>query len=193
MRLPDGLLIAGSLLLAAASLGHACTAGGECDDGNPCNGVETCQAGICTSGYPLDCSDGDPDTMEWCDPLSGCRHQLITSFAECDDPNAAGFTWAQSEGACTCADAATHGEYVSCVVRAAARFGAGSLPSNCRGNVRRCAARSTCGKPSGSVACCMPRAEGRTRCSTKRSPEACVRAGGSPSTGSCCDVVCALP
>ena len=192
MRLPDGLLIAGSLLLAATSLGHACTTDADCDDGNRCSGVETCQAGTCAYGYALNCSDGNPDTMEWCDPLSGCRHQLITSFADCDDPNAAGFTWAQSEGACSCLDAATHGEYVRCVRRSATRFGAGSLPPNCRGDVRRCAARSTCGKASGSVACCIALAGGRSRCSMKRSPEACVGAGGSPSTGSCCDAVCSL-
>jgi hypothetical protein len=55
---------------------------------------------------------------------------------------------------------------------------------------KRCAARSTCGKP-GFVTCCRTSAGGVTRCSTKRDAERCVApAGGSACVGSvssCCD------
>ncbi len=52
-----------------------------------------------------------------------------------------------------CSNAKNHGQFVSCVahaVNAAARDG--SIPTNCKGKVTRCAARSTCGKE-GFVTC----------------------------------------
>src|SRR5438046_10683896 len=45
-----------------------------------------------------------------------------------------------------CSNAKNHGQFVSCVahaVNAAARDG--SIPTNCKGKVTSCAARSTCG------------------------------------------------
>jgi len=52
-----------------------------------------------------------------------------------------------------CSNAKNHGQFVSCVahaVNAASRDG--SIPTNCKGKVTRCAARSTCGKE-GFVTC----------------------------------------
>ena len=46
-----------------------------------------------------------------------------------------------------CQNATNHGQFVSCVahaMNAAARDG--TIPTNCKGKVTRCAARSTCGK-----------------------------------------------
>lgn len=60
--------------------------GTGCSDGNLCNGSETCQAGICTSGTPLDCNDNNPCTNDSCDSQSGCQH--VNNTAACDDGNA---------------------------------------------------------------------------------------------------------
>lgn len=48
-----------------------CTTNAECADGNVCNGVETCDAGVCTPGTPIDCSDGLFCTLDTCDPPTG--------------------------------------------------------------------------------------------------------------------------
>jgi hypothetical protein len=42
-----------------------------------CNGAETCQAGSCTAGTPLNCNDGNACTTDSCDPLAGCLHVPI--------------------------------------------------------------------------------------------------------------------
>jgi hypothetical protein len=94
-----------------------------------------------------------------------------------------------------CTTAASHGRYVSCVARAVRDLASGespSLPTSCKGAVKRCAARSTCGKQArGFVTCYRTDAEGNTRCSLKRDPALCTAPpGGSVCVGqnaSCCD------
>lgn len=46
---------------AVCSAGDACTSPGVCGDGS------------CLKGPPLDCNDGNPCTVEFCDNLLGCR------------------------------------------------------------------------------------------------------------------------
>ena len=60
--------------------------GTSCSDGDLCNGAETCQAGVCTPGVPLDCNDGNICTDDTCNPATGCVHTNNT--APCDDGNA---------------------------------------------------------------------------------------------------------
>ena len=60
-----------------------CISDASCGDGNICNGVETCQAGVCTAGTPLDCDDGDPCTMDSCAPASGCQHTMVADLGSC--------------------------------------------------------------------------------------------------------------
>ncbi len=57
-----------------------------CDDGNACTQGETCSAGTCGGGVPLDCDDGNVCTADSCDVLLGCVHTDIT--ASCDDGDA---------------------------------------------------------------------------------------------------------
>jgi hypothetical protein len=98
---------------------------------------------------------------------------------------------------CDCATAENHGAYVSCV---AAQVKATVGNPSCRGGLKKCAARSTCGKP-GFVTCCRTKASGRTKCSTKSSADRCTAPrGGSACVGnfaSCCDACtdggCASP
>jgi hypothetical protein len=91
---------------------------------------------------------------------------------------------------CDCAGAASHGAFVTCAGGiASARVTGGLLRLECTREVRRCAMRSTCGRP-GAVTCCRTR-NGVTRCRVKRSAAACTAPlGGSACVGafaSCCD------
>ncbi len=54
-----------------------CITDADCDDGNVCNGSEICQKGTCTAGVPPDCDDRDNCTTDTCDPVEGCKHELI--------------------------------------------------------------------------------------------------------------------
>ena len=133
--------------------------------------------------------------------------------AACDNPTLAEQVRAQIASTCICSSSTNHGRYVSCVAHAVRDAVANGLPTNCRGTVTRCAARSTCGKKTGFVTCCFASAgkcengmcEGsdtqctmdtecpaRTRCSVKSSGDHCTAQGGSPGTGSCCDAVCSV-
>ncbi|MGH7894523.1 MAG: PKD domain-containing protein, partial [Candidatus Binatia bacterium] len=49
----------------------------SCGDGNTCNGAETCQAGACASGTPLNCNDQNACTTDACDAQTGCTHTPI--------------------------------------------------------------------------------------------------------------------
>jgi hypothetical protein len=102
--------------------------------------------------------------------------------AKChDDGNAVENARAQVEANCSCAEATSHGEYVSCA--AGVTRDAEGLAKNCRGSVKRCAARSTCGKP-GFVVCCFSR-HNKTKCKVTRA--ALCEASGVPSA---CTSVC---
>jgi hypothetical protein len=112
-------------------------------------------------------------------------------FARCgDNPGddaAVAAARAQAETDCPCATAVNHGQYVKCVGQVAkARADANLLPKNCKGAVRTCAARSTCGKPT-AVRCCKTK-NNVTRCSIKKDEAKCSAQGGvSNGIGSCCD------
>src|SRR5262245_11435800 len=57
---------------------------------------------------------------------------------------------------CHCAKSATHGRYVRCAARVAARaVHDGLLRMECKGRIVKCAAKSTCGRPD-EVTCEMP-------------------------------------
>src|SRR5262249_14925594 len=60
-----------------------CLSDASCGDGNICNGVETCRAGVCTAGTPLNCDDSDPCTVDSCDPRSGCQHTMVADLGSC--------------------------------------------------------------------------------------------------------------
>src|SRR5258705_8932495 len=65
---------------------------------------------------------------------------------------------------CDCAAAASHGAYVSC---AAQQVEATLVNRSCRGHVKRCASRSTCGKKPGFVTCCRTN-NLKTKCGIQR-------------------------
>ena len=95
------------------------------------------------------------------------------------------------ESACPCALASSHRDYVRCAAGVVdAQVGLGNLPPRCRFDVRRCAGRSTCGRP-GAVTCCRTVPAGGTRCRVTRTAARCTPpSGGSACVGSfasCCD------
>ena len=112
-------------------------------------------------------------------------------LAKCDptaDPDKSDIANARAAiaASCDCAGAASHGAYVSCAVQQA---NATLVNKGCAGAVKRCAARSTCGKP-GAVTCCVTKTTG-TKCTIKRDAGHCTGgAGGTACVGnyaSCCD------
>jgi subtilisin-like proprotein convertase family protein len=57
-----------------------------CDDGMYCTVGEVCTAGVCGGGTPIDCSDGDPCTLDLCDDANNiCDHPPADDGIECDD------------------------------------------------------------------------------------------------------------
>ncbi len=58
--------------------------GTECDDGSRCTEGDVCLAGTCINSVSLACDDGIPDTIDWCDPSSGCIHS--SDRGTCDLP-----------------------------------------------------------------------------------------------------------
>ena len=111
---------------------------------------------------------------------------------ESDDPCtcAAAATRAAADAQCDCTAARNHGSYVQCVADVAnADVAAGRLPRECRGDIVKCASRSTCGKP-GFSTCCRTDARGKTKCHVKRDGRCRAPRGGHACAGtksSCCD------
>lgn len=98
--------------------------------------------------------------------------------------------------ACDCARAPSHGAYVRCAADVARqRLREGTLSRACRARVRRCASRSTCGRP-GAVVCCHVGAAG-ARCTITNGVASCrAPLGGTVCTGdaeSCCDTCTSCP
>lgn len=89
--------------------------------------------------------------------------------------------------ACDCAGAASHRDYVTCAAEEARST---LVNKGCAGVVKRCASKSTCGKP-GYVACCRTRSSGKTSCSLKQGAARCVAPKGGSACASavpsCCD------
>jgi hypothetical protein len=100
---------------------------------------------------------------------------------------------AAAEAQCgPCASATNHGTYVSCVAgvaKARAKAIPPLLPQSCTGAVKKCAAKSTCGKP-GFVTCCVTTGKG-TKCKLTKQTT-CTAKGGTgtltPGNASCCSV-----
>ena len=108
-----------------------------------------------------DCASDDPDG-------SKVRSARATADQSCT---------AAGDG---CADAPNHGAYVSCIGRAIPPLvNNGSLPKSCVGTLRRCAARSTCGRRAqGFVTCCITTNKGEKLCKVERNAGVCAGRGG---------------
>lgn len=56
-----------------APIDGCCRSGADCSS-DACT-IRACVASTCTAGTPVDCDDGDPATVDACDPASGCTHR----------------------------------------------------------------------------------------------------------------------
>jgi len=82
--------------------------GTGCPDGLICNGDETCQAGVCVTGDPPACEDGDPCTAGACTEGIGCTFEPLADGTPCPDDDVC-------DGANTCrAGACTRGRAPDC-------------------------------------------------------------------------------
>ena len=146
--------------------------------------------------------------------LVGTVGQAVAAPPDCEPARCAVQSAIESE--CPCLGvpggtaSANHGRYVSCVARVVNGFAKdGDVPKNCKGKIKRCAARSVCGKE-GAVTCLIPRlgtcdtSNGvcvenpalactsdadcvlSTRCKIKRSAELCIARGGTVGTSPTC-------
>jgi hypothetical protein len=63
--------------------------GAPCEDGDLCTVGETCAAGVCSLGLPVDCDDGNICTADLCDSSSGlCINNWASQVGTpCDDGN----------------------------------------------------------------------------------------------------------
>lgn len=122
---------------------------------------------------------------------------LAATTCAIDDPDGAktAAARASAEEACTnagagCSNAPNHGTYVSCIAHLInGLVQSNTLPKSCRGTVKKCAARSTCGKP-GAVTCCLANqsGHGHSKCKVTLDAGWCTARGGCPgSYASCCD------
>ncbi len=117
----------------------------------------------------------------------------VPSYAKCDpttDPDKSDIANARAAVAanCDCAGATSHGDYVKCAVQQANKV---LVNPSCKGAVKKCAAHSTCGKPT-AVTCCLTTTKG-TKCKVKKDVAHCTAKQGTVgSCTSCCDA-CPAP
>jgi hypothetical protein len=72
-----------------------------CPDTTVCNGDETCQAGVCTAGTPLDCDDINECTSDSCDAVSGCQNDPLANDTPCPDATVCNGDETCQAGICT--------------------------------------------------------------------------------------------
>jgi hypothetical protein len=76
-----------------------------CEDGNQCTVDDHYLNGVCTAGPQMVCDDGNPETVDTCDPRTGCVYTPIRKPAAngtpCNDGNACTVNEYFQNGACT--------------------------------------------------------------------------------------------
>jgi hypothetical protein len=65
---------------------HSPRPGASCDDEDLCTTHDHCAASGACVGAPIDCTDSNPCTDDWCDAVAGCLVQA--NHAPCDDESA---------------------------------------------------------------------------------------------------------
>jgi|GEM_PF-1907402 len=77
--------------------------GTPCDDNDLCTVNDACQSGVCQSGSPVTCDDGEFCTNDYCDSGSGsCIYDALSDGVACDDgDDVCTINDACYQGACT--------------------------------------------------------------------------------------------
>jgi hypothetical protein len=69
--------------------GYPAVRGTPCSDESICTSGDSCNdTGLCVPGPALDCDDGDPCTLDACDPVAGCVHAAGPAGTACSDGDA---------------------------------------------------------------------------------------------------------
>jgi len=118
------------------------------------------------------------------------------SSAKCPDQLAVDDLRARIAAECDCDAVAKPGQWAKCVKRVTKEAGAdGTVPKACAKAVRRCEAKTTCGKPD-AVVCCSTSAKG-VKAKVMRKASACggTVCAANPNAGDACrpDASCAPP
>ncbi len=74
--------------------------GTGCEDGDLCNGSELCDSGACQSGTPPVVDDGNPCTVDGCDPATGVLHTAVSDGTSCADADLCNGAEVCASGAC---------------------------------------------------------------------------------------------
>lgn len=74
-------------------------AAGSCTDGDVCTAGDVCKSGVCASGPPLLCNDGNPCTTDSCSKVLGCVFAPSTGTG-CNDGDACTLVDVCSGGQC---------------------------------------------------------------------------------------------
>lgn len=81
----DGLGCTQDVCDGKGSCSHLPLSGLGCDaDGSMCTEGDACVSGVCEAGSPKLCDDGNPCTLDGCDPAKGCT-QTPDNGKPCDD------------------------------------------------------------------------------------------------------------
>jgi hypothetical protein len=133
----------------------------------------------------------------------------VAAAVDCEPARCAVQQAINTDCPCDLSGQSNHGQHVSCVAHAVRDLArADVIPINCKGKIKRCAAKSTCGKP-GFVVCniptdtcdlttgtcvanptlaCTTDLDCGSKCKIKSSTERCTERGGTVAIGSttCC-------
>ena len=72
------------VITRVAAAQPTCLSDAQCADGDLCDGIERCVGGTCVPPTaPLACDDGDPCTVDGCDPDAGCSHADVACPSTC--------------------------------------------------------------------------------------------------------------
>ncbi len=67
---------------------HSTLDGEPCNDGDACTAGETCNNATCVTGKPKDCDDGNPCSVDTCNPIGvGCSSATVANGITCSDGN----------------------------------------------------------------------------------------------------------
>ena len=66
-----------------------------CEDGNLCTAGDVCAFGVCVSGASTSCADGNPCSIDSCDPAVGCLHDFDP---DCSSASSSGSSGAAGGG-----------------------------------------------------------------------------------------------
>ncbi len=142
--------------------------GAPCDDEDSCTEATICLAGTCGGGEPTTCNDGNPCTLDGCDPTSGCAFVPLDGPGEaCNDGNP-----------CTTADhcvkGACQGDASGCGCTTDEECAALDDADACNGHL--VCTEGTCATADGSAVTCPPAAG------------PCVESECDPKTGTCLEL-----